>query len=113
MHELKRTDRGRRYLVDRLWPRGVAKRSLPLSGWLPDVAPSDELRRWFGHDVTRWAEFRRRYTAELDAHRDAWLPLRDAARKRDVLLLYAARDPEHNNAVVLREYLARQVRDDR
>jgi uncharacterized protein YeaO (DUF488 family) len=110
VHEVERTDRGRRYLVDRLWPRGVAKENLPLSGWLPDVAPSDGLRRWFGHDVNRWAEFRRRYAAELDDHADAWEPLRDVAREDDVLLLYAARDRQHNNAVVLRDYLARQLR---
>jgi uncharacterized protein YeaO (DUF488 family) len=110
VYEMECTDRGRRYLVDRLWPRGVAKESLPLSGWLPDVAPSDGLRRWFGHDVSRWEEFRRRYTAELDDHPDAWAPLRDAAREGDVLLLYTARDREHNNAVVLGDYLARQLR---
>jgi uncharacterized protein YeaO (DUF488 family) len=113
VHEITRSDRGHRYLVDRLWPRGVAKESLPLSGWLRDVAPSDGLRRWFGHDTSRWAEFRRRYEAELDDHPDAWRPLREVARESDVLLLYAARDRERNNAVVLGDYLARQLRGDR
>jgi uncharacterized protein YeaO (DUF488 family) len=113
IHDVKPSDQGRRYLVDRLWPRGVAKKSLPLSGWARDVAPSDELRRWFGHDLTRWAEFQRRYATELDEHRYAWLPLLDAAQRGDVLLLYAAHDHQHNNAVVLREYLARQLAGDR
>jgi uncharacterized protein YeaO (DUF488 family) len=96
---------GRRFLVDRLWPRGVGKAELPVDGWLRDLAPDDELRRWFGHDVERWPEFRRRYLAELAGRPDAVLPLLDAARQGDVTLLYAARDTEHNNAVVLREHL--------
>src|SRR4051812_2841341 len=71
---------GRRYLVDRLWPRGIAKESVHLDGWLKDVAPSNELRRWFGHDPQRWEEFRRRYAAELDARPERWQLLLDAAR---------------------------------
>ena len=102
---------GRRFLVDRLWPRGVRKESLALDGWLRDVAPSDELRKWFGHDVERWPEFRRRYLAELAAAPDAVRPLLDAAREGDVTLLYAARDAEHNNAVVLREHLLATLGD--
>jgi uncharacterized protein YeaO (DUF488 family) len=97
---------GRRFLVDRLWPRGIRRADLPLDGWLRDVAPSTDLRRWFGHDVARWPEFRSRYLAELAAAPDAVRPLLDAARQGDVTLLYAAADPEHNNAVVLREHLA-------
>jgi uncharacterized protein YeaO (DUF488 family) len=96
---------GRRFLVDRLWPRGLRKDALALDGWLRDVAPSDELRRWFGHDVARWPEFRRRYLAELADAPDAVRPLLDAAADGDVTLLYAAHDAEHNNAVVLREHL--------
>jgi uncharacterized protein YeaO (DUF488 family) len=96
---------GARFLVDRLWPRGVARDALALDGWLRDAAPSDELRRWFGHDPARWEEFRRRYVAELDASPETWAPLRDAAAAGDVVLLYAARDREHNNAVVLRDHL--------
>jgi uncharacterized protein YeaO (DUF488 family) len=98
---------GCRFLVDRLWPRGVSKSDLHLDGWLKDVAPSDELRRWFGHDPQRWAEFRRRYTAELEARPEAWRPLLEAARDGDLTLLYGAKDTEHNNAVVLREHLLR------
>ncbi|BDG58957.1 DUF488 domain-containing protein [Caldinitratiruptor microaerophilus] len=99
-------DDGTRYLVDRLWPRGIRKDHLPLAGWLRDVAPSGALRRWFGHDPSRWEEFRRRYFAELDAHPQAWESLLAAARAGDTLtLLYGARDPEHNHAVALKEYL--------
>jgi uncharacterized protein YeaO (DUF488 family) len=105
VHDREAPRPGRRFLVDRLWPRGVAKDTLALDGWLRDAAPSDELRRWFGHDPARWAEFRRRYVAELDAHPETWAPLRAAAAQGDVVLLYAARDREHNNAVVLRDHL--------
>jgi len=100
---------GRRFLVDRLWPRGVNKERLRLDGWLKDVAPSDELRRWFGHDPQRWEEFRRRYAAELDARPEAWRPLMEAAEQGDVTLLYGAKDTEHNQAVVLREHLVRAM----
>jgi uncharacterized protein YeaO (DUF488 family) len=97
--------RGRRFLVDRLWPRGIKKDDLPLDGWLKDLAPSDELRRWFAHDPKRWKEFVKRYEKELDAHPDAVEPLRKAAKRGKVVLLYGAKDEEHNNAVVLKHYL--------
>ncbi len=97
---------GSAYLVDRLWPRGLKAESLSPTGWLKEVAPSHPLRRWFGHEPRRWAEFQPRYVAELEAHPEAWQPLLEAARDGDVTLLYAARDTEHNNAVVLRQYLA-------
>ncbi len=97
-----------RFLVERLWPRGIKKEALQIDGWLKDVAPSTELRQWFGHDPAKWDEFRKRYFAELDANRDAWQPLLDAARRADVTLLYSAHDTEHNNAEALREYLVRQ-----
>ncbi len=93
------------FLVERLWPRGIKKSSLHLDGWLKDVGPSDSLRRWFNHDPAKWAEFRRKYFAELDANPDAWQPLAEAARKGSVELLYSSRDTEHNNAVALRDYL--------
>jgi uncharacterized protein YeaO (DUF488 family) len=111
VHDAAAAGPGRRFLVDRLWPRGVRKESLALDGWLRDVAPSAELRRWFGHDVDRWPEFRRRYLAELRAAPDAVRPLLDAAGDGDVTLLYAARDAEHNNAVVLREHLLATLGD--
>jgi uncharacterized protein YeaO (DUF488 family) len=105
VYELEQKDPGARWLVDRRWPRGVTRDSLKLAGWARDAAPSDELRRWFGHDPARWEDFRRRYADELDAAPEAWLPLQVAARAGNVLLLYAARDRERNNAVVLRDYL--------
>ena len=93
------------YLVDRLWPRGVHKDALDIDGWLKDVAPSTELRRWFGHDPERWEEFGRRYRAELDSRPDAAQPLLDALRSGPVVLLYDAKDTEHNQANVLRDWL--------
>lgn len=109
VYELSDADSGTRWLVDRVWPRGVPKTSLELAGWARDAAPSGDLRRWFGHDPSRWTEFHRRYTSELDASPTAWRPLQDAARGGDLLLLYAARDTKHNNAVVLRDYLQRRM----
>jgi uncharacterized protein YeaO (DUF488 family) len=96
---------GARFLVDRLWPRGVKKDALALAGWLKDVAPSDALRRWFGHEPARWAAFRRRYLAELRARRAELQPLRDALQRGPVTLVYAAKDEQHNHARVLREFL--------
>ncbi|WP_327085161.1 DUF488 domain-containing protein [Nonomuraea sp. NBC_01738] len=96
---------GTAFLVDRLWPRGVSKEELHADEWLKDVAPSPELRTWFGHLPERFPEFARRYRAELDRHPDALEPIRKAAGKGPVTLLYAAKDTEHNQAVVLRDYL--------
>ena len=100
-----------RFLVERLWPRGVRRADLQLEAWLKDVAPSSELRRWFGHDPQKWTEFRRRYAAELDCHPEAWKPLVDAAISGDVTLLYSSHDVEHNNAVALRDYLTAHLED--
>lgn len=100
---------GRRFLVDRLWPRGVKKEALQMEGWFREVAPSDALRRWFDHDPERWQELKRRYAEELDAKPDAWRPLLEAARQGDVTLVYAARDEEHNNAMALRAYLQEKL----
>ncbi len=102
-------DKGARYLVDRLWPRGVRKSDLRLDGWLKEIAPSDGLRRWYGHDPQRWDEFRRRYFAELDGNGKALEPLLSAARSGAVTLLYGAQDEEHNNAVALKEYLENKI----
>ncbi len=96
---------GIRLLVDRLWPRGLSKQQARIDGWIRDVAPSDGLRRWFGHDPSRWDEFRARYFAELDGKHDTWAPLLARARRRPITLLYAAKDEAHNNAVALKEYL--------
>jgi uncharacterized protein YeaO (DUF488 family) len=99
---------GKRFLVERLWPRGFTKASLAFEAWLKDVGPSAELRRWYGHDPAKWDEFRRRYYAELDANPEALAPIREAARRGPVTLLFSARDLERNSAVALRAYLARK-----
>lgn len=97
---------GRRVLIDRLWPRGISKDEAGIDEWLKEIAPSDELRKWFGHDPARWEEFRRRYREELEAHGELLERLRSEARKGTVTLLFAAKDAEHNNVVVLQEMLA-------
>lgn len=97
---------GKRYLVDRLWPRGVKKDAMHLTGWLKEIAPSNSLRQWFGHDPSRWTEFRRRYLEELGSQETTLEPLRDSLQHGTVTLVYSARDEEHNQAVVLREFLA-------
>ncbi len=96
---------GKRILVDRLWPRGIAKDAARLDEWLKEIAPSDELRKWFGHDPARWEEFRERYRQELGTKTEFLNQLRELAGKETVTLLYAAKDEEHNNAVVLKEIL--------
>lgn len=98
------------FLVERLWPRGVKKERLPFTGWLKEVAPSPSLRRWFGHDPGKWQEFCRRYFAELEAKPEVWQPLLEAARRGEVTLLYSARDPQHNSAVALKEYLTAKLK---
>jgi uncharacterized protein YeaO (DUF488 family) len=96
---------GVRYLVDRIWPRGIAKAALQIDGWLKDVAPSSSLRSWFRHDASKWDEFRRRYFSELDEKPDSWALLAEASKRGTVTLVYSAHDTEHNNAVALAEYL--------
>jgi uncharacterized protein YeaO (DUF488 family) len=96
---------GGRYLVDRLWPRGVKKEAVKLDAWLKDVAPSDELRHWYAHDPAKWQEFRRRYFAELDSRPAAWAPLVKAARRGPVTLLFSSKELVRNNAVALKEYI--------
>jgi uncharacterized protein YeaO (DUF488 family) len=98
-------DDGERVLVDRLWPRGLRKEEAAWSLWLKDVAPTPELRTWFGHDPARFAEFAHRYRAELAANEGAVEPLDKLLRHGRVTLLYAAHDAEHNHALVLAEYL--------
>lgn len=112
-YELPAREDGRRFLVERLWPRGMRKEALHADAWLKDVAPSTELRQWFGHRTERWDEFRRRYRKELSANADAWAPLLDASDRGTVTLLYSAHDTEHNGARVLREFLAERSRRSR
>ncbi len=104
-YEPAAADDGTRVLIDRLWPRGVSKDDAAVDLWLKDVAPSTELRKWFGHDPARWAEFQDRYANEVHRHPAAFQQLLDLARKGLVTLVYSARDEEHNDAVVLRSLL--------
>jgi uncharacterized protein YeaO (DUF488 family) len=97
---------GTRVLIDRLWPRGVKKEEAAIDQWFRDLAPSTELRRWFRHDVSLWGEFRRRYSAELKQHAEQLDELLRLAHEGPVTLVFAARDEEHNDAVVLRDILA-------
>lgn len=99
---------GRRVLVDRIWPRGLTKRKARVDEWLKEIAPSTELRKWFAHDPARWKEFKKRYTAELDDQGDQVEHLARAAKQRTVTLLFSAKDTEHNNAVALKDYIARR-----
>lgn len=108
IYEKAGTADGYRVLVDRLWPRGVAKASARVDLWLRDVAPSDALRKWFAHDPARWDEFKGRYFRELDRHPERLQELRARGRGRRVTLLFAARNAEQNNAVALKEYLERR-----
>ena len=109
VYESATSSDGIRFLVDRLWPRGLKKEELKMKAWLKDVAPSPELRKWFAHEPARWHEFQKRYQAELKANPDAWKPLLEAAKQGDVTLLYSARDTEHNSALLLKEFLEKQM----
>lgn len=111
MYSLPDEEDGERYLVDRMWPRGVSKDQADLTDWLKDLAPSDALRRWFGHDPERWGEFRRRYKLELHAEVKEKLirKLANKAQNGTITLTYAAKDTEHNNAVVLKEVIENQL----
>lgn len=98
---------GYRILVDRIWPRGLRKQEAKLDEWDRDLAPSTALRKWFGHEATRFDEFARRYAQELQQQRPGLERLRELARKKRICLLYAARDEQHNQAVILRDLLLR------
>ncbi|MBI5192790.1 MAG: DUF488 domain-containing protein [Nitrospirae bacterium] len=100
---------GARFLIDRLWPRGIKKDALNFNAWLKDIAPSNQLRIWFGHKPEKWDEFRKRYFTELDSRTEAVRLLIESASHNNVTLLYSAKDKSHNNAIVLKEYLEKQV----
>jgi uncharacterized protein YeaO (DUF488 family) len=102
---------GTRVLIDRLWPRGLSKEQAKIDIWLKDIAPSNELRKWFGHDPEKFAQFRQRYTQELttDTAQEALQKLRGMAEKGVVTLLYAAHDSKHSNAIVLRDILLQEM----
>ena len=100
---------GARYLVDRLWPRGVKKELLRIERWMKEASPSNELRKSFAHDPQHWQEFVTRYKDELEANPPAWQPLLEAARKGDITLVYVARDPQYNNAAALKSFLDQRL----
>lgn len=104
-YEQPRREDGARFLVERLWPRGVRKEDLQVESWVKDVAPTSQLRQWFQHDPAKWDEFRRRYFRELEQRPAAWHPLVARARLGRITLVYSAHDAEHNNALALKEFL--------
>lgn len=110
VYDLPDSADGARFLVERIWPRGVKRSSLEIRAWLKDVTPSADLRKWFHHDPARWEEFRRRYFAELEENPAPWLLLLKAARSENVTLMYSSHDSEHNNAVALKEFLLQHLR---
>ncbi len=110
-YEAPAADDGRRVLVERLWPRGVTREKAALELWLKDVAPSAELRSWFGHDPDKWSEFRRRYADELDGKPEEVTRLADLSREGTVTFVYGSRDEEHNAAVVLKEYVEEWLKE--
>lgn len=109
VYEKPRSGEGKRFLVERLWPRGLRKEDLSPHVWQKDAAPSGELRKWFAHDASKWVEFQRRYFAELNAEPAAWAPILEAASSGTATLLYSARDAEHNNALALKQYLEKKL----
>lgn len=102
--------KGKKFIVERLWPRGIKKQDLDYDEWSKDVGPSTALRKWFSHDPAKYDEFRRRYYKELDANPQAWESILKAARKGAVTLLYSSHDVEHNNAVALKGYLEAKLK---
>lgn len=99
---------GKRILIDRLWPRGLTKEKAKIDLWVKDIAPSTTLRKWFGHDPTKWAEFKKRYIGELKENTAVIVQLEEQLKKEKVTLVYGAKDEEHNDAVVLKEYLEKK-----
>ncbi len=111
IYEPASPDDGRRILVDRLWPRGISRETAHLDTWLKEIAPSDELRRWYGHEPGRWEEFRARYREELKGHDDQLGELCRLAHNETITLLFAAQDTEHSNAAVLKEWIESQIKE--
>jgi len=96
---------GARFLIERLWPRGLRKDDVHMDSWQKEAGPSDQLRKWFSHDPEKWAEFQRKYFKELEQQPEAWEPIAKAAKGGTVTLLYSSHDTEHNNAVALKRFL--------
>jgi uncharacterized protein YeaO (DUF488 family) len=110
VYEDARSSDGARFLVERLWPRGIKKEELRMKAWLKDVAPSPSLRKWYAHDTDKWEEFQRRYREELESNPEVWRLLLQAAEQGNVTLIYSARDEEHNSALVLKEFLEERIK---
>jgi uncharacterized protein YeaO (DUF488 family) len=110
VYDLASADDGQRFLVDRLWPRGVKKEALKMQARIKEVAPSNDLRHWYGHDPDRWCEFNQRYFAELDGKPETWQPLLEAAHKGKITLLFSTKELKLNNAVTLRAYLEKKLK---
>lgn len=109
VYETAESSDGARFLVERLWPRGMKKEALKMDAWLKDAAPSDGLRRWFAHDPQKWEEFQRRYQAELKEAPSAWKPIVETLEQGDVTLLFSAHDLQHNNALALKTFIEQQL----
>jgi uncharacterized protein YeaO (DUF488 family) len=112
VYEPAARDDGVRVLIDRLWPRGLTKEKAAIDHWMKEIAPSSELRKWFGHDPDRWVEFRNRYMEELRQHTGLLDQIQNLAKKGTVTLLFGAHDEEHNDAVVLQEVLVKGIHVD-
>jgi uncharacterized protein YeaO (DUF488 family) len=107
VYEVAKKEDGKRILVDQLWPRGLTKAKAKVDLWLKDIAPSTALRRWFGHEPSKWTEFKKRYAAELEKNNDQLSLLKREVSAGNVMLVYGAKDQEHNGAVALKEFLER------
>jgi len=105
IYETASSDDGKRILVDRLWPRGIKKSEVKIDEWLKEIAPSDELRKWFAHDPSKWQAFKRKYAHEIEEKSDLIQQLRKETEREAVTLVYSAKDNEHNNAVALKEII--------
>jgi uncharacterized protein YeaO (DUF488 family) len=105
VYEPAERDDGMRFLIERLWPRGIKKKDLKADAWLKELGASNELRKWFGHDPSKWKQFQKRYFAELKTKPELLKQIKDASRHENVTLLFSAKDTEHNNAVALKTYL--------
>lgn len=108
IYEPSQSTDGKRVLIDRLWPRGLTKEKANVGLWLKDIAPTTELRKWFGHDPNKWIEFKKRYHQELKENNEVVTKLVDLYKNGKITLVYGAKDEEHNDAVVLKEYLEKE-----
>jgi uncharacterized protein YeaO (DUF488 family) len=112
IYDAPTSDDGIRILVDRLWPRGLSKEKAKVELWLKEIAPSNELRKWYSHDPKKWAEFRKRYFDDLDTKRELVNQIVQKTKERDVTLLYSSKEEKINNAVALKEYIAKKKKRD-